>query len=249
MRLSRFVGVAVLVAVFAGAAAPAEAQFTINSINLTDLTSDPVTGVTTATGTITGLLANAPFTTTVDLVLNPPGQGGGNKCPVLHLDIGPININNLLGLYINTTEICLDITAYRNQGILGSLLCSLFGAGGLLDLNGILNNTNVLSALTDILNEVLAQGGGNGGQQCQGVCMGECTVLDLSLGPIKLNLLGLRVVVDNCSNGPIEVCVSATRTNTSGTGGLLGDILCGLTGAGLTLQDIASLINEFSSLL
>jgi len=243
VRLSRFVGVAVLLAVFTGAAAPAEAQFTIQSINLTNLTTDPATGVTTATGTITGLLANAPFTSPFSLVLDPPGQGGGNKCPVLHLAIGPIDINNLLGLYINTTEICVDITAYRNQGLLGSLLCSLSGAGGLLGLNNILNNPTVLSALTDILNQALAQGGGHGGQGCQGVCMGQCQVLDLCLGPIKLNLLGLRVVVDNCSNGPIEVCVSATRTIAGG--GVLGDLLCSLTGASLTLQDIAGLIEEF----
>jgi len=127
--MSRIVGVAVLAVVFTSAAPPAKAQFTIQSINLTSLTTDPATGVTTATGTITGLLANAPFSAQpFSLVMNPPGQGGGNKCPVLHLVIGPININDLLGLYINTTEICLDITAYRNQGLLGSLLCSLSGA-------------------------------------------------------------------------------------------------------------------------
>jgi len=76
------------------------------------------------------------------------------------------------------------------------------------------------------------------------VCKGDCQVLDLCLGPIKLNLLGLRVVVDNCNNGPIEVCVSATPTNPLG-GGLLGDILCALTGTGpLTLQEIATIIGN-----
>jgi hypothetical protein len=66
MKLSRIAGVAVLVAVFTGAAAPAQAQLNLTGItNLTGVSYNAVTGVLTATGgTVTGLMgAIARFST------------------------------------------------------------------------------------------------------------------------------------------------------------------------------------------
>src|SRR5262245_20678496 len=53
-----------------------------------------------------------------------------------------------------------------------------------------------------------------------------CQVLHLVLGPIDLNLLGLRVKLGGGaqSNRPIVLDITAQQG-----GGLLGDLLCGLT--------------------
>jgi len=83
---------------------------------------------------------------------------------------------------------------------------------------------------------------------------GSCTVLHLVLGPINLNLLGLRVTLGGgtAANQPIVLDITAQRG-----GGLLGDLLCGLTDAlgsqlgTLTgqLQQLASTLNSIISLL
>jgi hypothetical protein len=50
-------------------------------------------------------------------------------------------------------------------------------------------------------------------------------VLNLSLGPVNLNLLGLNVHLDNCANGPVTVDITAQ----SGPGNLLGNLLGNLS--------------------
>jgi len=55
-----------------------------------------------------------------------------------------------------------------------------------------------------------------------GTPAGTCDVLNLTLGPVNLNLLGLGVSLDNCANGPITVSI----TGTSGPGNLLGNLVC-----------------------
>src|SRR5262249_12701039 len=54
--------------------------------------------------------------------------------PILNLHLDPIHLN-LLGLHVDTSAICLDVTANPGGGVLGDLLGGL--AGG-LDLGGIL---------------------------------------------------------------------------------------------------------------
>jgi len=63
-----------------------------------------------------------------------------------------------------------------------------------------------------------------------------CPILHLSLQIPDLNILGLHVQLDNCSNGPVTVDITAIpsgHTFTSGgveyPGGLLGDVLCGVS--------------------
>jgi len=83
---------------------------------------------------------------------------------------------------------------------------------------------------------------------------GSCTVLHLVLGPINLNLLGLKVTLGGGlqANQPIVLDITAQRG-----GGLLGDLLCGLTDSlggqlgQLTtqLQNLASALNGLVSLL
>jgi len=242
--MSRIVGPAVLAVVFAGAAAPAQAQINLTGItNLQGVNFNAVTGVLTiASATLEGTLAGIPFTTDItNFVLSP---GHGNKCSVLDLALAPIDIE-LLGLHVDTSAICLTITAQRGQGILGDLLCSLAGAGGVLDtITGILNNPDFLSGLSSILNEALGQTrNAPPGQGGSSVCTGQCTVLDVVIGPLTLKLLGVTVKLNNCSNGAVEVCVSATASE-----GLLGELLCDLAGGGgLSLQDLLTFIQNLLS--
>jgi hypothetical protein len=234
--MSRIVGPAVLAVIFTGAAHPAEAQtgFVIQHIHLTGVNYDPLTGVLTATGgTVNGLLEGVPFTTAIKHFELDPAQAPA--CSVLHLRLAPIHIS-LLGLHIDTTPICLRVTAFPNEGILGNLLCGL--AGGNLNL---LSSPDLTSGLTHILNAALSHGTSEAGT---GVCRGQCVVLDLFIGPLTLDLLGVEVHLANCSSGPIQVCVSATASQ-----GLLGSLLCSLAGDHLTLKEIAELVDLIESIL
>ena len=73
----------------------------------------------------------------------------------------------------------------------------------------------------------------------------ECEVLNLVLGPISLNLLGLNVQIGGGEDGlePIAVIITADPT-----GGLLGQLLCGLLGGG-PLAQIIGLLNQILEIL
>ena len=73
-------------------------------------------------------------------------------CPILHLVLGPLNLN-LLGLTVSLNQVVLDITAVPRAGnLLGNLLCSVSnllngtGTPGLAsqELAGLLNIVNQL---------------------------------------------------------------------------------------------------------
>jgi hypothetical protein len=217
--------------------APAKAQIdlgsgiVINNVDLQGVNYDAATGLlTAASGTVSGTLGGFPFTTDIEnfaVQLMPDANPSGG-CSVLDLSLAPINLA-LLGLHVDTSPICLSITAFEGQGLLGDLLCGL--AGGDTSLLGGLGDL-----LTDVLNGVLADPGTDPvPHQAEGdVCSGECDVLPLSLGPVDLTLLGLNVHLDDCSDGPVQVCVSATASE-----GLLGGLLCGLAGGpGITSMGV-----------
>jgi len=203
----------------------------------------------TATATIHGRTTTVPFSAPMDITVVRPGV-----CPVLDLRLGPINLN-LLGLVVQTSPICLTITATPGGGLLGDLLCQL---GNLLNQGLTLpealatftpDQLNALfSGLTDLLNQSLAN-------LYQAVLTlitlpgthHTCAILHLELGPLDLTLLGLNVVLDNCANGAITVDITAV----TGRGNLLGNLLCelldgGLINLGATLQDI---LNQIIGLL
>jgi hypothetical protein len=66
----------------------------------------------------------------------------------------------------------------------------------------------------------------------------ECEILNLELGPIDLNLLGLEIHID-----PIVILIEADPT-----GGLLGSLLCGLLGGG-PLALLVRLLNDLLDIL
>jgi len=161
-----------------------------------------------------------------------PRQGGTGGCAILNLSLGPIDLN-LLGLQVDTSQICLDVTGERGPGnLLGNLLCTV---AGLLDrgvpLSQVLANLTaadrarltegirqILNGALNELNEAVVQA--VAAQQA------SCAILNLAVGPLDLNLLGLRVQLDNCANGPVTVDVTAVP----GAGNLLGNLLCGVLG-------------------
>lgn len=228
-----------------------------------------------------GSLGDTTFATPVNLSLQDIIDNDGDVCAILDLEVGAISLD-LLGLQVDTSDICLEINAIPGDGnLLGNLLC---GVAGLLDdgltLDQILGGLTdaelnaLLGGLTDLLNEALGevtspasidgvsgtnaapgqgrnQGKGQGGGQGQGRGQQQrnftqCDILNLSLGPVDLNLLGLEVYLDDCDGGPVTVDVTAER----GRGNLLGNLLCSL--AGLLDEDpldtdaIAALLNRIA---
>ena len=71
-----------------------------------------------------------------------------------------------------------------------------------------------------------------------------CQVLNLVLGPINLNVLGLVISIPN----PVVLNITAVP----GAGNLLGNLLCsvaGLLNGGTALQQIADLLNQILGIL
>lgn len=223
----------------------------------------------TVTAVIKGRTFTAPFSNVPVNISLAPNQPAGADCPVLDLSLGPIHVN-LLGLVVDTSAICLQITAHQGGGLLGDLLCTvgnlLNGGLSLADiLNGLglsdpltgnilvpgLTSTQIgqlIGGLTDLLNAAL-------NQLYQAILTAidivhsghTCGILHLELGPLDLTLLGLEVVLDNCKNGPVTVDLTAV----TGKGNLLGNLLCelldgGLINLGTTLQGI---LNQILGLL
>jgi len=165
--------------------------------------------------------------------------------------LAPIHLD-LLGLHVDTSAICLQITAYQGGGLLGNLLCQIahlldgglnldqiLAGAGLPRLPGLTGAQIQLltSGLTNLLNQALAQ--------LLGAILANiidalpCDILHLELGPLNLNLLGLQVILDNCEGGAVTVDLTADPA-----GGLLGQLLCGLLG-GLDLsQTLASVLHN-----
>jgi hypothetical protein len=233
--------------VAAHVATPVQAQGTasvpisVTGINLTNITRDATTGVLTATGTLTGKILGQQFTTPTTLTITPGATS--TATPILNLHLNAIHLN-VLGLKVDTSPIDLKITAQPGGGLLGDLLGSS-GLGGLVSgVTGSTNLNNLLGSLNSFLNSTtggLAGSGGTGGllgglSSVLSNLTGQATIptggaahspgavtnlLHLSVGPVDLNLLGLNVHLDNGSNGPVTVDVSAQR----GPGNLLGNLL------------------------
>jgi hypothetical protein len=236
-----------------------------------------------------GSLGGVPFATPITGFLEEGAALG--DCPILDLRVGAIHLD-LLGLNVDTSDICLVIAAEEGSGnLLGNLLC---GVTGLLDGGLGLSLADLFDALTpeqqivllegirDVLNDVLAQltapenivgvtaaahpgqgnahGVGNGQGRGQGTGGGRataqgqegrfgCDILNLALGPVYLDVLGLIVYLDDCNDGPVTVDITAER----GQGRLLGNLLCSLAGLldddpinldDLDIEEIVNLISD-----
>jgi hypothetical protein len=194
-------------------------SFSVVPITITSVAPDPATGQLIASG----LAGTTAFTTPLTVT---PRQVAGAACPILDLSLGPIDLT-LLGLNVSTSRICLEVTAVPGGGLLGDLLCNVANLlspttpiAAVLDGLSATDRARVLNGLTSVINQVFNRLTANDANLAA-----TCSVLSLSLGPLDLNLLGLRVQLNNCANGPVTVDITAIPG-----GGLLGDLLCGLNG-------------------
>jgi hypothetical protein len=185
-----------------------------------------ITGVSVQNGQLvaSGLAGITPFTAPVtpSAVPNPADP----SVPILDLHLDAIHLD-VLGLKVDTSNICVDVIAHPGQGLLGDLLGGLANAlntdptGGLAGfLNGLTGRqlNTLTNGLTNLLNRSVF---GPLSRSAAALDPAATNILHLQLGPVDLNLLGLEVSVDNCAGGPVTVDVSAQP----GPGNLLGNLL------------------------
>jgi hypothetical protein len=196
---------------FAQLAAQPQGRVTIN-VRVTHFASTAAgpraTGV--ATATLNGL-GGTPTTVRqrVNLAVSKKGS-----CNVLTLTLDTLDLH-LLGLNVHLDKVDLRVTGKRRGGVLGSLFCTLAKArvktssasSAATRLNAHIARTPIRPLrLTVPVQAVAAQ------------AAGVCQVLELTLGPLHVDLLGLVVDLRK---------VHLTITATPG-GGILGNLFCGL---------------------
>src|SRR5215211_1261381 len=146
-------------------------------------------------------------------------------CPILDLTLAPLDLN-LLGLMIHLDRVHLTITADSSGGVLGNLLCGLSNnrltaitqqLTWAVTRSGLA--TNGIGAVVTLQPVVAGAGGGNATPNAMTPNV-ICDVLELTLGPLDLNLLGLMVHLDT-----VHLVITADSE-----GGLLGSLLCSLAG-------------------
>ena len=150
-------------------------------------------------------------------------------CPILNLTLGPLDLN-LLGLMVHLDQVHLTITADSNGGLLGQLLCGLSGqrattAKAVRTLTRAAHRSGLSTKGVRVAVPLYQSTSGNGSTLTTSSTSSPnaiCSVLDLTLGPLDLNLLGLMVHLDT-----VHLTITADSE-----GGILGQLLCGLAGGG-----------------
>jgi hypothetical protein len=84
---------------------------------------------------------------TLPVAAMPVAALAAQTCPILHLDLGPLDLN-LLGLVVHLDEVVLDLSAEAAPGnLLGNLLCAV---------THLLDGGGALTAIANLLNHILA---------------------------------------------------------------------------------------------
>jgi hypothetical protein len=116
-------------------------------------------GRTYALGTLTGRIGNRTVSRSNVAIPTSVAKGSGVSpaatCPILHLVLGPLNLN-LLGLTVHLNQVVLVINAHSGPGnLLGNLLCSvanlLNGTGAATPLSPA-QLTGLLNVLQQLVN-------------------------------------------------------------------------------------------------
>jgi hypothetical protein len=134
----------------------------------------------------------------------------GRTCTILTLTLNQLNLQ-LLGVTVHLDRVHLTVTGRRRGGVLGRLFCSLAGArvtpraAAVRSLNRGLRE-QPMHPMRFTVTARPAQ------------AAATCQILDLVLGPLHLDLLGLVVDLN-------RVHLSITGDP---AGGILGRLLCGL---------------------
>ena len=232
---------------------------TMLPINVAGITTNEL-GQLVAVGTI----GDEPFSAVITRLTAEQNPDDAD-CPILNLELGPIHLD-LLGLVVDTSQICLRITAQEGEGLLlGNLLCGVLGIldpVGEIDLLPLLGGltdaqlNDLLGVITAVLNNILngqtvtgvssSQAAAARHQPGHGNAPADCDILNLVLGPVDLNLLGLDVELDDCEGGPVTLDITAVP----GEGNLLGNLLCALAGLldknNPNTNQIARLLNQIA---
>jgi hypothetical protein len=127
--------------------APPDAVDTINgAFTITRFATQ--NGGLVAIGTFTGTVTDAAGTTRMGTeALTLPVSVAGTTCAILHLTLGPLDLN-LLGLAVHLNQVVLNIDAQSGPGnLLGNLLCAVAH---------LLDGTGPLGGLAALLNQILA---------------------------------------------------------------------------------------------
>jgi hypothetical protein len=170
---------------------------------------------TTASGTATATLTDnqghrSTFKQPVTLAVK-----SGGSCRILSLQLDQLKLD-LLGLNVKLDKVNLQVTGNRRGGVLGSLFCKLANAQVKTKRAKAAHRLNVRMRHRPVqpiqfgvpLKPVTAA-------QASG---GTCQVLNLILGPLHLDLLGLVVDLNK-----VNLNITATRGQ-----GQLGDTFCQL---------------------
>jgi hypothetical protein len=164
----------------------------------------------TATATLTPI-GQHPITVSKPVRLAVSRSG---SCSILSLTLEKLELS-LLGLNVNLDKVVLNVTGQRHGGVLGSLFCSLANAkvkaaraSAAARLSSMVRRRGVVRPLSFGL-PIRATAAATGP---------SCPVLNLVLGPLHLNLLGLVVDLNQ-----VHLVITAEPT-----GGILGSLFCGL---------------------
>lgn len=133
---------------------------TLSDLRLVLVDDDELRAVGRFTGTLTDKagnvvrkFTNVPLSLPVDLENSGPV---GATCDILHLELGPLNLN-VLGLIVRLNRVVLDIDAQAGGGLLGDLLCAL-ADGDVLNLEDILDeleDSDLIGRVLDLINDLL----------------------------------------------------------------------------------------------
>jgi hypothetical protein len=160
----------------------------------------------------------------------------GGRCNVITLRLAPLDLE-LLGVQVTTSYISLDVYALKGR-VLGDLFCALSHAKVTFP-----RATRVARALNARLDRrALRVFTSSEVMPAAVVKAPSCQVLNLVLGPLHLDLLGLVVdLYGKTHNDPVIVTINAQPTK-----GLLGQLLCGLAGGGgiTSVAGLQSLLNS-----
>jgi hypothetical protein len=155
------------------------------------------------------------------------------RCNILALRLAPVHLA-LLGVRVDTSHISLDVTARRRGGVLGRLFCALanaevrFPRAAVARLNRELDDAPIATRSSAPVRVASHQG--------------RCQILNLILGPLHLDLLGLVVdLYGQTIRDPVQVRITGDPGH-----GLLGDLLCSLAGGGniTSLAQLGSLLRS-----
>ncbi len=170
-----------------------------------------------ATGVVTAKLTDNTGRTTISQTHVALTASTGGGCKVLHLYLKELTLH-LLGLDAHLDPVTLDLTGDSGGGVLGSLFCKLAHAK-VASLARAADARALTAAVHSHQGTVLRFSAYIHPATATGHAAGAvCPVLDLVVGPLNLQLLGLIVDLQR---------VHLTITATSG-GGALGDVFCRL---------------------